>query len=86
MGIEVLPAVATCSLRSGRQCRAGSRSNADGGICPQLDVPHCQAGTEIVAAVSVTCTGFISFEGECWMQTALFDSAWDSQCHPQCCP
>lgn len=26
---------------------------AGGGICPQLDVPHCQAGTEIEAVVSI---------------------------------
>lgn len=86
MGIKVSPVVATCSLRRGRWCRESSRSDAGGGICPQLDVPHWQAGTDIVAAVSIMCTGLISFEGEGWMQTSLFDSAWDSQCHLQCCP
>lgn len=45
--------VALCSPRSGKQCREGSRRHAGGRACPQLDVPHSQAGTEMGAAVSI---------------------------------
>jgi len=45
--------MAMCSPRSGNLCREGSRRHVGGGACPQLDVPHPQAGTETGGAVSI---------------------------------